>query len=174
MENLVPGRECGDCNICCSFYSIEQPELKKPAYTLCSNWSAGGHCAIYDHRPMPCRTFFCLWRMASTLDDWWRPDRCGVAIRVVTEDLPPEFSGRRGLCFDLVGPREVIEDDRFIRAVAGQIAAGVPVMLLVPGKTGSGKVFLNDRMARAVTAHDRDALVGGLRQAVAEAAAVAP
>jgi hypothetical protein len=174
MEQLVPGRGCGDCNVCCSFYSIDQPELKKPAHTLCPNWSLGGHCAIYERRPEPCRTFFCLWRMTASLDEWWRPDRCGVAIRVVAEQVPPKYAGRRGLCFDLVGSHAVIEDDRFIQAVAGQVHAGVPVTLLVRGEHGSSRVFLNDRMEQAVASHDRAALVGELRAALADAVAAAP
>jgi hypothetical protein len=173
-ETLVPNRDCGDCNVCCSFYEIRQPELQKPAQVLCPNWSETGHCAIYDARPMPCRTFFCVWRKAASLDDWWRPDRCGIAIRETTQDIPDHFPRRAGLAFDLVGGRAVIGDDRFIAAVAGQIAAGVPVILLVPGKTGSGRIFLNDRMARAVASRDRALLVAELQSALADAEAAAP
>ena len=174
LENLVPNRDCGDCNVCCSFYEIRQPELQKPATVLCPNWSEAGHCAIYSTRPLPCRTFFCIWRKAASLDDWWRPDRCGVAIRETAQDIPDHFPRRTGLAFDLVGGRAVIGDDRFITAVAGQIAAGVPVILLVPGKTGSGRIFLNDRMAAAVASRSRALLVSELESALADAEAAAP
>jgi hypothetical protein len=173
-QNLVPNRHCGDCNACCSVYEIRQPELQKPAYTLCPHWSAAGQCTVYDNRPMPCRTFFCVWRKAATLDDWWRPDRCGVIIRETAHDIPDHFPRRTGLAFDLAGARGVIHDDRFITAVAGQIAAGVPVILLVPGQTGSGRVFLNDRMAAAVASRNRALLVSELDVALADAEAAAP
>ncbi|HUO89651.1 MAG TPA: hypothetical protein VMU08_10785 [Rhizomicrobium sp.] len=172
MADLVPGRECGECAACCSYYEIARPELRKPRVTLCPYWKGG--CTIYDTRPDVCRDFFCLWRKAPTLDDWWRPDRCGVIIREVYTDIPAHMVARAGLIFDLAGDPAVIDDDRFIQAVASQILSGVPVFLRTPNPDGAdaGKVFLNDRMASAVAARDRARLVAALHAALADAIAM--
>lgn len=140
--------------------------------TLCPNWSGAVGCSIYDWRPVPCRAFHCVWRKAESLDDWWRPDRCGVIIRDVISDVPPAWAGRPGLTFDVMD-HAVIGDDRFILAVADQIAKGVPVMLSVAGARGSGRVFLNDRMEQAVRSRRRDAMLAELQIALADALAVA-
>jgi hypothetical protein len=43
----------------------------------------------------------------------------------------------------------------------------------VPGKTGSGRIFLNDRMAAAVASRSRALLVSELESALADAEAAA-
>jgi hypothetical protein len=171
MAELVPGRECGQCNACCSYYEIDQPTLKKPRTTLCPYWKAG--CTIYDTRPDVCRSFFCLWRFAPSLDDWWRPDRCGVIIRETFTGIPAHLVARRGLVFDLAGSFAVIDDDRFIQAVASQVLQGVPVFLRTPhvGADDAGRIFLNDRLADGVASRDRDRLVAALHAALSAAIA---
>jgi len=86
--SLVENRECGPCNICCRLPAIVDPELNKPPGALCSNWSAGTGCTIYETRPFSCRGHFCAWRRLQQLDDAWRPDISGVYIELKPD--PPE------------------------------------------------------------------------------------
>lgn len=86
--DLVPGRECGGCTACCKSLKIDVAALRKPAGVLCPNCSGGG-CGIYENRPQPCQTFFCLWRRVGTMPDDLRPDRIGVIFSIEFVD-PPE------------------------------------------------------------------------------------
>jgi hypothetical protein len=169
MPTLVPGRSCGECNVCCSYYEI-WAEFKKPCATLCQHWKTPGRCGIYDSRPAVCRDFYCQWRQNPTLGDWWRPDRCGVVIRETVDDIPEHYEIRQGLVFELAGDRKVIADDRFILAIASMIHQRIPVFLSITGPMGFGHrtIFLNDDMAGAVAMGIREHLLAGLRAALDE------
>ncbi|HWD28369.1 MAG TPA: hypothetical protein VG387_14465 [Rhizomicrobium sp.] len=166
--SLVPGRVCGECNVCCSYYEITDPMLQKPKDTLCPMWQGG--CTIHAIRPKTCREFFCLWRRTPSLDDGWRPDRLGVVIHETQAAIPAHFVQRVGLIFDICGAPEVIGDERLVLAIADQIHQGVPVFLRIVGAPGheGAFAFLNDRMAQAVARRDRDALRAALREALAD------
>ncbi len=53
-----PGRECGDCAMCCHLLSIDS--IQVPADTRCPHQTATS-CTIYADRPDECRDFECLW-----------------------------------------------------------------------------------------------------------------
>jgi hypothetical protein len=86
-EELAPGRACGSCTACCKISSIDVPSLRKPAGIMCPNCT-GTNCSIYDTRPEPCRTFFCLWRKVATMPDALRPDRIGVMFTIESIAAP--------------------------------------------------------------------------------------
>jgi hypothetical protein len=73
------GKACGDCNLCCELYEIE--ELSKPMHTLCVHARAGSGCAIHGLHPLTCRTFRCLWLMRPELDGEWLPAIAGFVLR---------------------------------------------------------------------------------------------
>ncbi len=75
-ERLVPGRECGDCTVCCAVPTIDDPEIQKKPGIHCRHCATG--CTIYESRPKSCRDFFCAWRMMPRLGPEWRPDRSGI------------------------------------------------------------------------------------------------
>ncbi len=85
----LPGRQCGDCKVCCTALQIEDPALHKKAGVTCRHLSAGG-CGIYDSRPGTCREFLCGWRLFAALDDDWRPDISGVLVMRKAPDALPE------------------------------------------------------------------------------------
>src|SRR5262245_37176595 len=85
---LVPNRECGECNVCCKALLIDEPTLQKPPGVLCANWKPARGCGIYDTRPAACRGFFCGWRMMPELGDELRPDRSGILVRMIREHIP--------------------------------------------------------------------------------------
>lgn len=81
-ENIMKSelRNCGSCTFCCIVQGIK--EINKPEGIKCKHIYNGG-CSIYDTRPMPCRTFHCLWRFRKLFKDKKnrrRPDKLGVLI----------------------------------------------------------------------------------------------
>lgn len=75
---LVPSRTCGSCYACCTWLGIE--ELRKYAGQPCKHLGPKAdptkRCTIYEHRPIACAKYQCLWR------EGWGP-----------EELKPETSG---------------------------------------------------------------------------------
>ena len=74
----VPGRECGECTLCCKVMAIEQ--ISKPASTWCPHCKPGRGCRIYPERPDECRTFNCLWLVNDRLDEHWRPSKSKLVL----------------------------------------------------------------------------------------------
>ena len=77
-RELVEGRECGSCSICCKVFMIK--ELRKFDYKWCAHARPGSGCTIYAHRPTVCQDFLCAWRLDPDLDYDHRPDFLGVMI----------------------------------------------------------------------------------------------
>lgn len=69
---LAPGRECGDCTMCCKLAAV--PELAKPANVWCKHVAQGVGCKIHDTRPTSCSTFDCQWLLDPTLGPEWKPN----------------------------------------------------------------------------------------------------
>lgn len=76
--SLVPGRECGDCALCCKVFPI--PETGKADFALCPQSRPGAGCAIHPSRPATCREFFCLWRLDASLGEEWKPSVAGFVL----------------------------------------------------------------------------------------------
>src|ERR1700742_4398768 len=80
--DLVPGRACGGCNVCCVALTIDEPALQKLQGYRCKNTLPDKGCAIYETRPQTCRTFFCGWRRLKWVRETLRPDSSGVLVRL--------------------------------------------------------------------------------------------
>jgi hypothetical protein len=164
--DMVPGRECGSCTVCCKMLKIDAPELKKLAGVLCQHCTGVG-CGIYDKRPAVCGGYFCGWRGMAYLTEHWRPDRCGVLISYLGKDdgIPAEFE-QFGLKFDIHDPR-VLTWDPLIKFIGAEVERGRAVFLGVPAQIGyeRRKVFLNYAMAAAVKSRQRDRMIEGLEAA---------
>lgn len=80
-------RSCGECTACCVALTIEEPPIEKeanePCRFLCQD---GGGCGIYTKRPKLCRGFACLWLSTDGIPEAFRPDRCGLMLRIVDKD----------------------------------------------------------------------------------------
>jgi hypothetical protein len=167
-RDLVSGRECGPCTVCCRTLKIDAPELKKLADVLCTHCTPGGGCRIYENRPSVCARWYCGFRKLPHLTDHWRPDRCGVLICLVGEGegIPPEFP-QLGLKFDIVDSPRVLAWDPLIKLIGSEIAQGRPVFLGVPAPIGyeRRKVFLNYAMAQAVRSRERQLMLECLEAA---------
>jgi hypothetical protein len=166
--DLVPGRECGDCTVCCTVLAIDKPDIQKPAGVTCRHCRSG--CAIYETRPTLCRDFHCGWRQLPILDDSWRPDRSGIFVEI------EEIDGDTALSLVLIGnPLKTVRQDWFQDFVATGVRGDVPLHLGIPGPRGfqGASVTLNTRQmlaaAQASRAQVKDLLEKDLKRLQAHA-----
>jgi hypothetical protein len=85
FEHVAEGRECGECRACCEAFEVK--EIDKPAGVLCPHHTGTG-CGIYDTRPHPCRSYFCLWRRLPAMPDYARPDKSGIIAQIEINKSP--------------------------------------------------------------------------------------
>lgn len=76
--NVVAGRSCGTCTLCCRLPDIDL--LDKPANAWCRHCVAGEGCSIYADRPSVCRDFLCLWMTDEGLAEAWEPSRSHMMV----------------------------------------------------------------------------------------------
>lgn len=165
-QQLVEGRACGSCNVCCVSLSIDEPNLRKPAGHRCPNAQDDNSCAIYPARPDTCRTFLCGWRQLKWVRGMLRPDRSGVLVRLHQEDAPMGDAPRPGIVVTLL--REAaLEAEGLAETVAAAVAAGIPVHLELPGPHGSStslRAEINAFLHEAVVARNKPFVLATLRQ----------
>lgn len=163
---LVPGRECGDCTICCEVLSIDTRPFKKPAGIMCHH-NRGGGCGIYDTRFPICREWFCAWRLSNTLDDSWRPDRSGILVELVTDGLPQGYAPP-GIKFSLLRSADDVLWPPLVDLVTRAIRVQQAIFLELVGPPGhlAARTFLNmPSLNAAVASSDDDAIRASLRHA---------
>ena len=172
-QDLVPGRSCGTCNVCCIALTIDEPTLRKPQGFRCRNAQPDNSCAIYDARPPTCRSFFCGWRLFEWVPEALRPDRSGVLLREYQPTSKKPGARKPGLAI-LPLPNAVLNADALFDTIVAGVAAGVPIYLEVLGPPGytSVTVRINEAVARAVSARDKSAIFTFLRDAFAQAGRV--
>ncbi len=154
--DLVPGRKCGECSVCCVALNIDSKEFQKFPGVPCVYLRQGKGCTIHETVFPTCRHYFCGWRYLAAFGEDWRPDKSGVLIDFQAEEIPDAYPKRPGIRFMIVGPIETMHQRRFLEAVRSLIAADVPVVLAVPGpaKHFPAKVFLNDLLNEPVRSGD--------------------
>ncbi len=133
---LVPGRDCGDCTVCCVWPTINKPEIQKVSGSKCKHCTSGG-CGIYEARFPVCRGFYCAWRTVDIFDESWRPDKSGVLAYVETEGISDGFDLSTGIGLMLVGHPEKIVRQRWLQDfVVTGVMNSVPLFLSLPGPRG--------------------------------------
>lgn len=85
MPDIVKGRTCGDCTLCCNVFEIEEEPFTKPANEWCKYCKPGQGCGVYEERPRTCSGFKCMWLMGTGLEED-RPDKLGVVLTVLSFD----------------------------------------------------------------------------------------
>jgi hypothetical protein len=164
---LVAGRECGACTVCCVVPNIDAPEFRKPAGIPCGHLCATG-CSIHSTVYAVCRTYHCAWRYMAQMPEDWRPDLSGILIDFQVDHLPPHYSKRPGIRLTLCRGKDTPIHAAVLDYMARLIAAQVPVVLAVPGPKGHfpAGAFLNDALQGAVAARDRDRVAALVSDAV--------
>ncbi len=81
----LPGRQCGDCTLCCKVMAIEQ--LAKPARTCGPHCKPGRGCRIYPDRPEECGAFSCVWLVNELLEEHWKPSRSKLVLTTSDDGL---------------------------------------------------------------------------------------
>ena len=76
--DLVPGRSCDGCTMCCKLLAIDV--LKKPRGEWCGHCDKSRGCKIYESRPDPCRGFHCGYLRIAHLDERWKPSKAKFLI----------------------------------------------------------------------------------------------
>ena len=84
---IVPGRECGSCSLCCKVYNIV--EIDKAAGKWCGQCKPGRGCKIHDNLPTECAQFNCLWRTDAAMPAQWKPDQAKMvtSIHPITRNI---------------------------------------------------------------------------------------
>ncbi len=160
---IVPGRECGGCAVCCTELHVNDAELKKLARVRCPNMGDDCRCGIYETRPKTCRIFECGWKSLAMLGDHWRPDRSGLMLIPKLTDNPPGYREGAGVQIMLL-KREALDLPELPGLIAQWFAARVPMYLSVTAPKGfvANAVFLNDRVMHPVRRQNRAALIRAL------------
>ena len=151
---LVAGRQCGECTVCCVTLHIDTGEFQKPPGVRCPHLCAD-RCSIYASRYAACQTYHCGWRYLGFLSDNWRPDRSGVVLAFTPPDeLPKGY--KTGVSLILVARSPASFARALYHYVAHLIADGVHVMLAVPGPPGEypSVAVLNDQLRDALSKND--------------------
>jgi hypothetical protein len=166
---LVAGRTCGSCNVCCVALTIDDPALQKAQGYRCRNTLPDKGCAIYEARPETCRTFFCGWRRLKWLRETLRPDSSGVLVRLIYGSAAEKGTKRLGVVFTLLNDA-ALKADGLAESVAAAVAADLPVYLHVPGPPGytASQARINEVLSDAVHARDKAAVLQILRRARAQ------
>lgn len=79
---VVPGRDCGGCTLCCKLLAVE--ELSSPPLGWCPRCDVKTGCAAYADRPTECRQFYCEYLLDGALGEHWKPSKCKMVV--VLED----------------------------------------------------------------------------------------
>lgn len=142
---LVAGRDCGACTVCCTFPTINKPEIQKLSGATCRHCTAQG-CGIYETRPPVCRSYYCAWRTVDIFDESWRPDLSGVMPYVETEGISDAFDLSTGIGLMLVGnPLKIVRQRWFQEFVTTGVMNSIPLFVSLPGPRGyqAATVLLN-------------------------------
>ena len=155
---VLAGRECGSCNVCCVALTIDDPAMQKVQGYRCRNATLDNQCAIYAKRPHTCRSFECGWRLLKWVKPGLRPDQSGVLIRFqMVED-------GMGVIVTLLNAA-ALKAEGLAESVAAAVGAGLPVFLHVPGPPGytSAQARIDGALAMAVATRDKEGVLAILR-----------
>jgi hypothetical protein len=87
-------RECGECTLCCKIIGVQT--LNKPQHVWCPHCKIGSGCTIYETRPQSCCAYRCRFLVDESLDESWRPSRCGMVINTDRRRVVVQVDPERG------------------------------------------------------------------------------
>jgi hypothetical protein len=163
---LIPGRDCGDCTVCCTWPTINKPEIQKVSGATCKHCTGGG-CAIYETRFPVCRGYFCAWRTVDIFGEDWRPDKSGVLPYVETEGIAEDFDLSTGIGLMLVGHAARIVRQRWFQDfIITGVMNNVPLFLSLPGPRGHQAATVSLNTGEMVEAIRRGSVKEALESAL--------
>ncbi len=71
MPNMVAGRSCDGCTMCCKLVSVAS--ISKERLKWCDHCNIGKGCKIYETRPIECRRFYCGYLINEPIGEHWKP-----------------------------------------------------------------------------------------------------
>jgi hypothetical protein len=86
MAQVVAGRSCKSCTLCCKLLAIEA--LEKPRATWCTHCDVKSGCKIHGSHPDECRDFYCGYLTNAALDERWNPIRCKMLLAYDERNAP--------------------------------------------------------------------------------------
>jgi hypothetical protein len=139
----VPGRECGQCTLCCKL--LEVSEIEKPQGKWCKHCTPGKGCNIYDDRPDLCKVWYCGWRMWERLGPEWYPRRSKIVIDPGGLSQHPE--SKVEVYVDPGYPNQWRKPEYLmeLRRLARRGLEGTPPYRLILWVGGKGKYILPDK-----------------------------
>lgn len=78
MVNIVTGRSCEGCGMCC--YLLKIDSLQKSQSQWCQHCSTKRGCDIHGQHPQECRDFHCGWLTVESLGDDWKPAKSKIIM----------------------------------------------------------------------------------------------
>ncbi len=164
-RQLVAGRSCGACDVCCVALTIDDPALRKAQGYRCHHVVPGYGCGIYDSRPKTCRTFYCGWRLLRWIPDALRPDTSDVLVRL-SDDCDAQGEPCYRVTFTLLTSAG-LQAAGLAEAVSAAIAAKIPTFLVVPGPPGwtGAEAQINHVLQEPVRARNKAGVLAVLRDA---------
>ena len=128
---LVAGRNCGTCNVCCVALTINEPPLLQKVQGIrCKNLQPDHLCAIYDSRPETCRSFFCGFRYLRWVKDTLRPDVSDVLVRMQQEKPGSPYASKIGVVFMLLSPA-ALKAEGLLESIAAGVMGDVAVYVVI-------------------------------------------
>jgi hypothetical protein len=86
MVELVEGRSCNGCTLCCKLLAIA--ELGKPRAIWCTHCDVRTGCRIHGSHPAECRDFYCGYLTNRDVDESWRPTRSKMVLAYDEQHAP--------------------------------------------------------------------------------------
>jgi hypothetical protein len=163
---LIPGRECGDCTACCTWLTINKPEIQKVSGSTCKHCVKGG-CSIYESNFPICKAFYCAWRTVDIFGEEWRPDKSGVLPYVETEGISESFDLSTGVGLMLIGnPLKIVRQRWFQGFVVTGVMNSIPIFLSLPGPRGYQSATTSLNTEEMLSAIRRNLVKDALEEAV--------
>ncbi len=163
---LVAGRDCGTCTVCCTWPTINKPEIQKVSGATCRHCTATG-CGVYETRYPICREYFCAWRTVDIFDEDWRPDKSGVMPYVETEGISEDFDLATGIGLMLVGnPLKIVRQRWFQDFVVTGVMNSIPIFVSLPGPRGHQAATVSLNTEEMLEAIKRDTVKDALEAVV--------
>ncbi len=107
LKHPEDGRECGDCEICCTVMGVKE-KLNKPAGVACGflnkfheNERKTG-CSIYEDKPVCCSMFQCLWLKGAIGELKDRPNQLGVMFDYLRNQQTARVVGNVIIAYEVI------------------------------------------------------------------------